>query len=247
VLGATALGFYQMAAKIPEMAITLLVRAVSQVLFPALSRACAEGTDAVTTYLATLRGVGLCTIPAAVVLVVMAEPLVWLVFGPKWMPSVPVAQALAVVACLRALGTPGGDLLKASGRPGALVLLAATKAVLLIPVLMIAALGGMVSVAVALIGVTAVTALLDIVVACTLTRVPVRSVLAAIGAGVRTGIAVAIGLALVDASLPSAAPRVFVPVALATGFIAYVWAMRVVSPETYSEVRLWRRRLASAR
>jgi len=247
LLGATALGFYQMAAKIPEMAITLLVRAVSQVLFPALSRACAEGTDAVTTYLATLRGVGLCTIPAAVVLVVMAEPLVWLVFGPKWMPSVPVAQALAVVACLRALGTPGGDLLKASGRPGALVLLAATKAVLLIPVLMIAALGGMVSVAVALIGVTAVTALLDIVVACTLTRVPVRSVLAAIGAGVRTGIAVAIGLALVDASLPSAAPRVFVPVALATGFIAYVWAMRVVSPETYSEVRLWRRRLASAR
>jgi PST family polysaccharide transporter len=247
LLGVTALGFYQMAAKIPEMAITLLVRAVSQVLFPALSRACAQGTDAVGTYLTTLRGVALCTIPAAVVLVVMAEPLVSLAFGPQWLPSVPVAQALAVVACLRALGTPGGDLLKASGRPGALVLLAAAKAVVLIPVLMIAAPGGMVSVAVALIGITAVTAVLDVVVACVLTGAPGRSVLVAMGAGVRAGIAVATSLALVDASLPSATPPVFVPVALAIGFIAYAWAIRVVSPETYAEVLLWRRRLAAVR
>jgi hypothetical protein len=36
-------------------------------------------------------------------------------------------------------------------------------------------------------------------------------------------------------------------VALAIGFIAYAWAIRVVSPETYAEVLLWRRRLAAVR
>ena len=247
LLGVTALGFYQMAAKIPEMAITVLVRAVSHVLFPALSRAHAEGADAVATYLTTLRGVGLVTIPAAVVLVMMAEPLVWVVFGPTWMPSVPIVQALAVVACLRALGTPGGDLLKASGRPGALVVLAALKAVLLLPALLMAATAGMLGVALAMAGVTAITATLDIVVACALTRTSGRSVLASIGAGVQAGAAVAAGLALVDASLPAAAPPIFVPVALGIGFTAYACAVRLVSRETYDEVILWGRRLAAVK
>ncbi len=164
-------------------------------------------------YLATLRGVGLVTIPAAVVLVMMAEPLVSVVFGSKWMPSVPALQALAVVACLRALGTPGGDLLKASGRPGALVVIAAIKAVLMVPALVLAAQGGMNGVALAMSAVAVVTATLDIVVACSLTLAhQVVRCLRSIGPGIRAGAAVAGGVALVTLSLPTAAPPVLVPV-----------------------------------
>lgn len=244
-LGLTALGFYQMAVKIPEMTITVLVRAVSHVLFPALSRVCAQGQDPVATYLATLRGVALVTVPAAVVLVMMAEPLVVMLFGPKWTPSIPVVQALTAVACLRALGTNAGDLLKASGRPGTLVVLATVKASLLIPALMMAASDGMVSVAATMIVVTAATAALDILVACALTRTSGRSLLAAIIPGGLAGAAVAAGLALVNASLPAAAPPVFVPVSLAVGLIAFVWAVRVLCPATYDEVLLRGRRVAA--
>jgi O-antigen/teichoic acid export membrane protein len=245
LLGVTALGFYQMAAKIPEMTITLVVRAVSCVLFPALSGEHAQGRNPAETYLTTLQGVGLVTIPAAVGLVVMAEPLVFILFGARWAPSIPLAQALTVVACLRALGTHAGDLLKASGRPAALVVLASIKAVLLIPALVLAADGGMVTVAQAMVVVTMTTVTLEIAVVCLLTRMSGWSVLASMKPGVAGGAALAGALALVDASLPAVAAPLHVPVSVVIGFAAYGWAVRVVSPEIYGQMRLLGRRLIS--
>jgi len=245
LLGVTALGFYQMAAKIPEMTITLLVRAVSYVLFPALSRVYAQGRNPAETYLATLRGVGLVTVPAAVVLVMMAEPLVLIVFGATWLPSVPVVQALAVVACLRALGTHSGDLLKACGRPGTLVVLAAVKAAVLIPALVLAARGGMVVVGLAMAVVTAITLTLEIAVACAYTRIPVRSVLASLRAGAVGGVAVFGGLVVVDAGLPATSPPTAVAVSLAAALATYVGMIRVATPELFGEVLLYGRQVAA--
>jgi lipopolysaccharide exporter len=246
LLGVTALGFYQMAAKIPEMTITLVVRAVSYVLFPALSRVHAAGRNPAETYLTTVQGVGLVTIPAAVGLVLLAEPLVFILFGARWAASIPLVQALTVVACLRALGTHAGDLLKASGRPGALVVLASVKAALLIPALVFAADGGMVRVAQAMVAVTTVTAALEIAVACLLTRTSGWLVLASLKPGVAGGAALAGALVLVDASLPAVAAPLHVPVSLVIGLTAYAWAVHVVSPEIYGEVLLLVRRLTSS-
>jgi PST family polysaccharide transporter len=244
LLGVTALGFYQMAAKVPEMTITLLVRAVSYVLFPALSRVHAQGRNPAETYLTTLQGVGLVTIPAAVVLVLMAGPLVLLLFGARWIPSVPVVQALSVMACLRALGTHAGDLLKASGRPGALVVLASVKAVVLIPALILAAQGGMVSVAVAMAAITAATTTLDLAVACLYTGTSGWSVLASMRPGVAGGVAVAAGLALVDAGLPAVTAPARVAASLAAALVTCVWAVRVANPEMFADVLFRGRQLA---
>jgi lipopolysaccharide exporter len=218
---------------------------VSYVLFPALSRAHAQGQNPAATYLTTLQGVGLVTIPAAVGVVLMAEPLVLILFGASWAASIPVVQALTVVAGLRALGTHAGDLLKASGRPGVLVVLASIKAALVIPVLVPAAEGGIVTVALAMVAVTTATVTLEIAVACLLTRTSGWSVLSSIKPGVAGGAAVAGALALVDVSLPAVAAPVRVLVSLAIGFIAYAWAVHVVSPEIYGQVRQLGRRLTS--
>jgi lipopolysaccharide exporter len=247
LLGVTALGFYQMAAKIPEMTITLVVRAVSYVLFPTLSGEHARGKNPVETYLTTLQGVALVTIPAAVGLVLMAEPLVFVLFGARWAESIPLVQALTVVACLRALGTHAGDLLKASGRPGALVILASIKAAVLIPALVFAADGGMVMVAQAMVVVTMTTVTLEIAVACVLARTPVRSVLASMKPGIAGGAALAGALLLVDASLPAVAAPVRVAAALVIGIIACAWAVHVVSPEIYRQVLLLGERLSSTK
>ena len=185
------------------------------------------------------------TIPAAVGMVLMAEPLVLILFGPTWAASIPVVQALTVVAGLRALGTHAGDLLKASGRPGVLVVLASIKAALLIPVLVPAAKGGIVSVALAMVAVTTATVTLEIAVACLLTRTSGWSVLASMKPGAAGGAAVAGVLVLVDASLPAVAAPVRVSVALAIGFAAYAWTVHVVSPEIYGQIHSLGRRLTS--
>jgi len=242
LLGVTALGFYQMAAKIPEMTITVLVRAVSSVLFPALSRLHAQGRNAAETYLTTLEGVALVTVPTAAGLILTAEPLVLILFGPKWAASIPIVQALTAVACFRALGTNAGDLLKAAGRPGALVLLATIKAVVLIPALVFAADRGMVSVALAMAVVAGATMVLDIVVSCALTRTSGWSILASIAPGVMAGITIAAGLTLTHISLPMLVPSVKVAIDAVVALVGWVGAVRLVRPELYAHIVLFARR-----
>lgn len=244
LLGVTALGFYQMAAKIPEMTITLLVRAVSHVLFPALSRGGGEGSSG-QTYLTALKGVALVTIPAAVVLVMMAEPLVIVLFGPTWTPAASVARALAAVACLRSLGTHAGDLLKASGRPAVLAGLAVLKAVVMIPALAAASQGGMVAVALAMVVITAGTTTLDIAVACVCARIPAWAVLASLRPGAAAGAAVLAGLALVGAGLPSSTPLGALGLSFTAALVAYLCVVRVATPELYEQMRVSGRQVAA--
>jgi lipopolysaccharide exporter len=245
VLGVAALGFYQMAAKIPEMTITMLVRAVSHVLFPALSRVHALGQNPANTYLATLRGVALVTIPAAIVLATLAEPVVLVLFGETWAPSIPAVQALSAVACLRALGTHAGDLLKASGRPGVLVVLAGIKAVVLLPVLMLTAPGGLWALGLAIAIVTAAALALEVSVACVMTGTSGWSVLAAMRPGAVTAAAVAACLVLVGAGLPAVAAPVRACLLLTVAAAAYVGMVRLVSPDVYADLRCRARQLAA--
>ncbi|MDX1622829.1 MAG: lipopolysaccharide biosynthesis protein [Gemmatimonadota bacterium] len=135
MLGATALGFYQIAYKVPEMSIAMLIWVAGRVLFPAFSRIHAAGEDVGRAYVASIRYVSLMSLPAAVGLVLLAEPIVTVVFGSKWAPAAPMLQALAVYIGLRSVGTPAGDVLKGTGRTGLLAGLALVKAIILVPAL----------------------------------------------------------------------------------------------------------------
>jgi PST family polysaccharide transporter len=243
--GAAALGLYQMAAKLPEMSITLVVRAVSHVLFPTLSTLAVSGRSAKDTYLLSLGGVALVAVPGAVVLVVLAEPLVATAFGPAWLPASPVVQALAICGCLRALGSNAGDLLKASGRPGALAALAVVKAVLLVPVLIWAGQRtDMTGVALASAAVAAVTASMSLVVACRISRTPVADVLGALRPGMIAGFMVAAVLAVwmpLVSALPALARLVS---AFGVASLAGLAAVRMTSPAIWA-VLVQSRRLAA--
>jgi O-antigen/teichoic acid export membrane protein len=162
MLGAAALGFYQIAYKIPEVAVTLVVRVASKVLFPAFSLVHHAGAEMKEAYLAALRYTALATLPAAAGLFLLAGPIVEVFFGPGWEPSVPILQALAVYVVLRALGTHVGDVLKATGRPGLLAALGVVKAVILLPTLVLAGRWSAGAVAASLAGVTALTLALNL-------------------------------------------------------------------------------------
>jgi PST family polysaccharide transporter len=231
MLGATALGFYQVASKLPEMTVTVAVWVVARVLFPTFARVAAAGGDLAAAYLAALRYTALATLPAAVGLALVAEPLVAVVYGSQWGPSGPLLRALAVYAGLRAVGSPAGDLLKATGRSGLLAVLAVVKAAVLVPALVLAAREGSLAVATTLAGVTGATALLNLVVASRLAPAPPRRLLAALAPAVAGTLAMAAALAPWHLGSPPLAGPAGLAVQVAVGATVYLLAVRVVAPD----------------
>jgi len=193
MLGTATLGFYQVAYRIPEVTITMLMRTVSKVLFPVFSKVHARAHSLREPYLAALRYVSLFTVPAAMGILLLAEPLVRVLFTGAWAPAIPILRAIAVYTMLRALGTHAGDVLKATGRSGLLAGLGVAKAAVLVPVLILAGRQGAAAVAVALAGVTAFTMLLNLAVVCRLTGTSALAVLEAlrpslVGTGAMTAV-----------------------------------------------------------
>jgi PST family polysaccharide transporter len=180
ILGVTALGFYQIAAKVPEMTVALLIWVGGKVLFPTLARVQEEPEQLRRVYLEALRWVGLLAIPASVGMFLLAEPLLVTLLGPTWASAAPILRALAVYTGLRALGSHAGDVLKATGRPGLLAGLGVAKAALLLPALVWAAGQGTATVAATMAAVTALTVSLNVGVVCRLLGIGPRSVLSSL-------------------------------------------------------------------
>lgn len=188
MLGTEDLGYYQIATKLPEVSVTLAVWIVGRVLFAAFSRVHASGGDLARGFVEAVRYVSLLTVPASAGLFLVAEPLVRTLFGPDWLPAVPILRALAVYVGLRSLGSHAGDVLKATGRTGLLAGLAVGKAVVLVPALVWAGRSSAWAVAATLAAITGVTAVVNLAVVGRLVRVGPGPVLRAL-AGSFTGTA----------------------------------------------------------
>ncbi|MGX6449610.1 oligosaccharide flippase family protein, partial [Patulibacter sp. S7RM1-6] len=145
VLGATALGVYTLAFRLPELAISTVTWTVSGVAFPALARRRGRGlTDAVLALVGTLA---LYTLPVGALLAVLAEPLVHVLLGDRWADAVPVLRAVAVTAAVHTLVFPLGDAGKANGRQWGMVGLHLLHLPVLYGGMAIAASGGLSAVA----------------------------------------------------------------------------------------------------
>ncbi|HEX5759215.1 MAG TPA: lipopolysaccharide biosynthesis protein [Thermoanaerobaculia bacterium] len=236
-LGTATLGFYQMAAKVPETTVTVLGWVVSRVLFPAFSKLHAAGEAMGEAYLAALRWVSLLTVPATVGVALTARPLVLNLFGEPWLPAVPILQAIAVYAGLRSLGTHAGDVLKATGRSGLLAGLGVLKAALLVPALVLASRHGAAAVAAALAGVTAATLLLNWGVICRLAPLRPRALLAALRPSLLAGAALAAFLLVWERLVLRPDALVAWLGAVALGGAIYLLALRLVAPETWEAGR----------
>lgn len=221
MLGTTALGFYQMATKVPEVTVTLAVWVVGKVLFAAFSRAHAAGRGLARGYLTALRYVSLLTVPAAAGLCLVARPLVQVLFGADWLPAVPILRALAVYVGLRSLGSHAGDVLKATGRTGLLAGLAVAKAALLVPALVLAGRVSGQTVAMTLAGVTGVTALVNLVVVSRLVDVRARQMAGALAGSFAGAAAMVAAVAAWGVLGPELAPAAELAVQVVLGAVVY--------------------------
>lgn len=231
MVGTTALGFYQIAARVPEMTVTLAVWVTGHVLFPAFARLHAAGSHLREGFLSALRWISLLTVPAATGLVLVAEPLVLTLFGSQWTPAVPILQALAVYTGIRSLGSHAGDVLKATGRTGLLAGLGVLKALVLVPVLVWAASRGAVAVAAALAGVTVVTVLLNWVVIGHVAAISAREILRAPRDAFLGAAVMALAVISVRFGVAGWPEPLQLAILVTTGLAAYGAALRWLAPD----------------
>jgi len=122
VLGPAAVGLYAIAYRLPELVVMNVATVAGDVLFPAY--AAVDRARVRDAYLSALRYTAMLVVPLATGLIVLAEPLVSVLFGDQWDRSAEVMQVLACHTLVVALAIPAGTVFKVTGQ--AWILLAVT-------------------------------------------------------------------------------------------------------------------------
>ena len=138
-LGATSLGLYGEAQRIPDLLILNMNVVLTRVLFPAYSGIKDNMDKLKASYLVATRYMTLLVTPIALGIVLVAPDFVALYFGPDWMNAVPLLQWLSLTMLWLTIAWNVGDVIKAIGRPGLLTKLLLIEAVVNTPLLIFGA------------------------------------------------------------------------------------------------------------
>ncbi len=117
LLGATALGFYQMAYRISNMPATEITHVISQVTFPAYSKLQDDLPKLREAYLKVLQLTAFLSFPIAGLILILAPDFTRMFLGEKWMPMVPAMRILCIFGVTRALNGTAGSIFQALGKP----------------------------------------------------------------------------------------------------------------------------------
>jgi O-antigen/teichoic acid export membrane protein len=132
VLGTTELGLYSMAYNLASLPATSISHLISKVAFPTYAKIKDDLAVLREGYFKVLRLTALLAVPAAGGLFALASELVRLLYGENWMPMVPALMILCIYGLERAVNSPVGALLNATGRPKTLFNLQLIKLALLV-------------------------------------------------------------------------------------------------------------------
>lgn len=117
LLGATMLGFYQMAYRISNMPATEITHVISQVTFPAYSKLQDNLPKLREAYLKVLRLTAFLSFPIAGLVFVVASDFTRLFLGEKWLPMVPAMMVLVWWGVIRGLVGAMSPVFLSIGRP----------------------------------------------------------------------------------------------------------------------------------
>ena len=101
LLGATQVGLYSIAWDVGFLTSTELVTPICRALFPGLAQVRSRGTDVADAYFRAISATLVITLPAGVGIALVADPLVRLAVGPRWVAAIPLVQIFAVVGIFR--------------------------------------------------------------------------------------------------------------------------------------------------
>lgn len=200
VLTPSALGWYTMGFRLPDLAIMGIAWAASQTAFPVLARLRDDRAGLSNAVVQGQRLMAIATVPLAAALAVASAQIVNVAFGAEWAPTAAVMPFIALSACLKALTFIGGDALKATGRVKVLTVVAAIRLPITLIALVLAVPHGIVAVAATQAVLTAIGFVADLLLIRWFTGPAVSSMLAAF-VGAVTGSAALVTAYLLVSSL----------------------------------------------
>lgn len=204
VLGASALGLYGMAYKLPELVIENILWIFSAVALPAYARARAVSEDVLrSSMLRATRLLGLYGLAAGTTLAVIARDAVPVVFSSTWVPAIVPMMLISLSIGVMSVAWASGDVFSALGRPGVLVRLDLPATAVMTAMFLLAPRYGLVGVAAVHLIFNVLYCVARLGVLQRVTRVPVGQVVRAVAPGFAVaGLTAAVGLA-VRATLPA--------------------------------------------
>ena len=117
ILGATMLGYYQMAYKISNTPATESTLVISSVTFPLYAKLQEDPDRLRQVYLRVLQVISLISFPLAGLIIVMAPEITIIFLGEQWMPIVPAVRTLVLAGFMRSIITTAIPVFKALGKP----------------------------------------------------------------------------------------------------------------------------------
>jgi O-antigen/teichoic acid export membrane protein len=181
VAGIPALGLYRVAQAASRAIVTEMASLSSQVSFPAYSMLQEQPGRLRRAYGKTLHANAFLACPLAVGAIVIAESLVRIALGPKWVPMVPVWCLLMAAGMVQALADTTVPLFRAVGRPDLVTKCAAVRLVVVGAALYPFTLWwGLIGPGWALLGSGLAIGLVELWLATRLIRVPVATLLSAV-------------------------------------------------------------------
>lgn len=109
-LGAQPLGYYSMSYQIMLYPLQQVSSAIVKVLFPTLSQMQNDLQRLRAAYLKSISFIAIVTFPMMSGLFVVAEDLIRVAMGEKWLPILPVLQILVWVGMAQSIGTTVGTI-----------------------------------------------------------------------------------------------------------------------------------------
>jgi lipopolysaccharide exporter len=150
LVGPAMLGYYQVAYNIIIIPSKRINPILTKVFFPAFSIIQDDREKLKRNFYKLLNILNFVNFPIFFALIVLAKPFIIVVFGAKWLTSVPILRILCGVGLLRSLGNPVGSLMYAKGEARRIFLFNLYKVFLQVPGIIAGAyLGGALGVAIA--------------------------------------------------------------------------------------------------
>jgi lipopolysaccharide exporter len=233
VLGATQLGFYAMATRLPYLFIISLASAIGQVLYPAF--ATLRGEDMARGFLTALRYTAMVALPMTVVLITLARPITLVVFGPHWRPAIAAAQVLCLWALMSPVSMVCGNAFKSRGRGTLLLMLAIPQAAALIVGSLLVVHQGIVAVAWVQAGIAIVAQVITLTIACLLFAITPGRVLRAVGPPVIASAALAVVLVVINRAVSPAWPALLA--GGASSIVVYLGLLHLLARDMLPRLR----------
>jgi O-antigen/teichoic acid export membrane protein len=117
ILGTTALGLYQMAYKLSNIAAREVTSVISKVMFPAYSKVQHKTKSLRKGFVRVIQLTSLFSFPLAIGTASIAFPFTLLLLGEKWIPMVTSLQVLTGWGLIRTLDAATSPVWQAMGKP----------------------------------------------------------------------------------------------------------------------------------